>query len=110
MKQSDIKFSIRLDDNRLPETIEWTADDAGMEKPAEANAIMLSVWDKEENNTLRIDLWTKEMLVDDMKQFFYQTLLSMSDTLARSTNETDAAKELKEFAKQFGSKLGLEKR
>ncbi len=110
MKRSDINFSVELDENKLPEKIEWTAEDAGMDKPAEAKAIMVSVWDKEENNTLRIDLWTKDMLVDDMKQFFYQTLLSMSDTLARSTGEEEAAAGLKEFAKSLGSKLGLDRK
>jgi gliding motility-associated protein GldC len=110
MKRSDIKFSITLDENKLPEKIEWSADDAGMEKPADCKAMMLSVWDPSENNTLRIDLWTKDMLVDDMKQFFYQTLISMSDTLARSTNENELATELKTFSKEFGKKMGLDKK
>lgn len=109
MKTSDIKFSITLDENKLPEKIQWTADDAGMEKPADCKAMMLSVWDPTENNTLRIDLWTKDMLVDDMKQFFYQTLLSMSDTIARSTGEEDAAKELRAFAKQLPDLLKMPK-
>ena len=107
MKTSDIKFSITLDENKLPETITWSADDAGMDKPADCKAMMLSVWDPNENNTLRIDLWTKDMLVDDMKQFFYQTLLSMSDSLARSTGEEEAAKALREFAKELPKKLNL---
>jgi gliding motility-associated protein GldC len=110
MKTSDIKFSITLDENKLPEKILWNADDAGMDKPTECKAMMLSIWDPNENNTLRIDLWTKDMLVDDMKQFFYQTLVSMSDTLSRSTGENDLAAELKAFSKSFGDKMGLQKK
>jgi hypothetical protein len=32
---------------------------------------------------MRIDLWTKEMPVDEMKIFFHQTLVAMSDTFHR---------------------------
>jgi hypothetical protein len=31
---------------------------------------MLSVWDSKEKESMRIDLWTKEMPVDEMKIFF----------------------------------------
>ena len=54
---------------------------------AEAKAFLLSVWDHETKNALRIDLWTKDMPVDDMKMFFYQTLLAMSDTFMRATQD-----------------------
>lgn len=110
MKKSDINFTVTLDENKLPEKIEWKAEDSGMEKPAECKAFMVSLWDKEENNTLRIDLWTKDMLVDDMKQFFFQTLLSMGDTLARSTGENDAANDLKQFAKELSKKMGIDQK
>ena len=102
---SDIKFRIGLDENKIPKKIDWIAEDSGMDNLDPAKAIMLSVFDPKSNDTLRIDLWTDEMKVDEMKKFFHQTLMSMSDTLERSTNEKELADELREFCKEFATKL-----
>jgi gliding motility-associated protein GldC len=102
---SDIKFRIGLDDNKIPKRIDWIAEDSGMNKLDEAKAIMLSVYDPKSNDTLRIDLWTNEMKVDEMKRFFHQTLMSMSDTLERSTNEKELADDLRAFCEKFATKL-----
>ena len=48
----------------------------------EAKAVMLSVWDQKKQESLRIDLWTKDMPVDEMKLFFHQTLVTMSDMIS----------------------------
>jgi gliding motility-associated protein GldC len=61
----------------------------------------------DENNTLRMDLWTKDMLVDEMKQFYHQTLLSMADTLERATGEDKMAGDMRDFAQYFAEKLKL---
>jgi gliding motility-associated protein GldC len=37
---------------------------------ARAKAIMLSIWDSKVKESMRIDLWTKDMPVDEMKIFF----------------------------------------
>ena len=105
MKQSEIKFTVTLDDRNMPQKIDWSASDGGV--LSTSRAIMLSVWDAEEKNTLRIDLWTQEMMVDEMKQFYHQTLLSMADTLERSTGEKEAAKAMKNFAQEFGERMNL---
>ena len=76
---SKIKITVGLDDNRIPETLHWTAEDGGVSNE-EAKAVMLSVWDQKKQESLRIDLWTKDMPVDEMKLFFHQTLVTMSDT------------------------------
>ena len=107
MKTSDIKISVTLDENKLPVKIDWTADDSGLDGVQESKAFMLSMWDKQENNTLRMDLWTKEMLVDEMKQFYHQTLLSMADTLERATGEDKMAGDMRDFAQYFAEKLKL---
>ena len=104
-KKSDINFSINLDENHIPEKIEWSATDSGEEGAKEAKAIMMSLWDADENNTLRIDLWTKEMMVDEMKHFFYQSFITMSDTYERATNDKEIANEIREFGKHLGEKL-----
>ena len=68
---SKIEFTVELDENRVPENIHWSAADGGIQNEA-SKAIMLSVWDSPNKDTLRMDLWTKDMPVDEMKQFFHQ--------------------------------------
>ena len=83
---SEIKFLVELDDNRVPEKLMWSAKDGGVDQE-EAKAIMLSIWDSKVKETMRIDLWTKDMPVDEMKIFFHQTLVAMSETFKRATDD-----------------------
>jgi gliding motility-associated protein GldC len=104
-KKSEIKFTVSLDENHVPEKIEWTASDTGEEDVKNAKAMIISLWDAKENNTLRIDLWTKDMMLDEMKHFFYQSIITMSDTYERATNDTAVAEEMREFGKKIGEKM-----
>jgi gliding motility-associated protein GldC len=105
MKKSEIKFTVTLDENNLPEKIDWSATDGN--EQSSSKSVMIALWDAKENNTLRIDLWTKDMIVDEMKQFYHQCLLSMADTFERATGEAEAAKEMRGFAQHFGEKMEL---
>lgn len=107
-KTSEIRFNIELDENRVPEKLSWTAKDGGIESE-QAKAIMLSVWDSKAQETLRIDLWTKDMPVDEMKLFFHQTLSAMSDTFRRATGDEAMADTMKDFCDYFAEKLDLTK-
>lgn len=104
-KTSQITFNVTLDENQIPEKIDWMATDAGMEKNLDSKAIMISVYDTESEETLRMDLWTKEMRVDEMKRFFHQTIISMADTLQRATNETQMAADMREFGQHFAKEM-----
>ncbi|MNL63757.1 hypothetical protein D3C87_1879200 [compost metagenome] len=86
----------------------WTAADGGVEQE-EAKAIMLSIWDSKAKETMRIDLWTKDMPVDEMKIFFHQTLVAMSDTFNRATNDEKMSDTMKDFCDYFAEKLELKK-
>ena len=108
MKTSEIKFTVSLDNNNLPEKIDWSASDAN--EQSTSKSIMITLWDAKENNTLRIDLWTKDMMVDEMKIFYHQCLLSMADTFERATGEVTMAKEMRGFAQHFGEKMNLIKK
>ncbi len=81
---SEIKLNVGLDENKIPETIHWTAEDGGITNEV-TKAAMLSVWDPKSKESLRIDLWTKDMPVADMKIFFHQTLSAMADTFQRAS-------------------------
>ncbi|MFE3866919.1 gliding motility protein GldC [Flavobacterium sp. LS2P90] len=105
---SEIKFLIELDDNRVPEKLMWSAKDGGVEAQ-EAKAIMLSIWDSKAKESMRIDLWTKDMPVDEMKIFFHQTLVAMSETFKRATDDEKMANTMKDFCDYFAEKLELTK-
>ena len=105
---SEIKFNIELDENRVPEKLTWSAQDGGVQAE-EAKAIMLSIWDGKAKETMRIDLWTKDMPVDEMKIFFHQTLVAMSDTFKRATDEEKMSDTMKDFCDYFAEKLELTK-
>jgi gliding motility-associated protein GldC len=103
---SDIRIKVQLDVNKIPESILWDSSDNQVENK-KANAIMLSVWDPSEESTLRMDLWTKEMTVDDMKKFIHQSILLMADTLKRATGEEAMSETMRDFGDYFAEKLNL---
>ena len=106
MKTSDIKITVGLDENNVPEKLLWTAQDGGVEQE-EAKAMLLSVWDSKAKETLRIDLWTKDMPVDEMKQFFHQTLVAMADTFQRATADEKMSDTMRDFCDYFAEKMDL---
>lgn len=103
---SEIKVNVTLDENRIPEKLSWTARDGGVDAE-ETKAVLLSIWDSKAKETLRIDLWTKDMPVDEMKQFFHQTLVAMTDTFQRATGDEKMAGTMKDFCDYFAEKLEL---
>ena len=106
--KSEIILTVGLDDDKVPQKIDWQAADGGVQEPKEAKAFMLSIWDGEENTALRIDLWTKKMMVDEMNDFFFQTMMTMADTYGRATNNTNLVGEMKQFAQDMKTKMETE--
>ena len=107
MKQSEIKMAVTLDDENVPVGLEWEAAGSGMEGKKACNAMLMTIWDGKERTTLRIDLWTKDMLVDDMKRFFYESFVTMADTYKRATSDPKTSDEIRRFAESFGKMSGL---
>ena len=107
-KVSNINIQVEVDENHVPESLNWTAEDGGV-KDEEAKAMLLSIWDSKQEETLRIDLWTKDMPVDEMKKFFHQTLVAMSDTFNRATQDEKMTATMKDFCDYFAEKLELKK-
>ncbi|WP_340200154.1 gliding motility protein GldC [Ascidiimonas sp. W6] len=105
---SEIKLLVELDENRVPENIKWSAQDGGV-NDEEAKAMLLSIWDSKQQETLRIDLWTKDMPVDEMKIFFHQTLVAMSDTFNRAVADDKMTATMKDFCDYFADKMELKK-
>ena len=105
-KKSEIKIEITTNENNIPEKIVWNAADGGVTN-ADAKAMILSLWDGKSQTAMRIDLWDKEMSVDEMKKFFHQTLLTMVDTFERATHEKNIADDLRDYCHHFADKMGL---
>ena len=106
MKQSNIKIQVELDENNVPETIHWEAPE--LDRKAECKAMILSVWDKNERNTMRVDLWTKEMEVEEMKFFIHQTLLTLSDSFERATSDAKMAATMRDFCDYYAEKMNIQ--
>ncbi len=105
---SEIKLTVGLDENRVPEELKWSAQDGGVQEE-DAKAMMLSVWDSKHRESLKIDLWTKDMPVDEMKIFFHQTLMTMTDTFMKATQDEKMTATMKDFCDYFAEKLELDK-
>ncbi len=106
-KTSEIKFFVELDENKVPSSIRWFATDSEMEKPQNCDALMISFWDREKNDTLGIDLWTNDLLINEMYIHVFQTLMKMADTLEKSTKNSEAAEMMRKFSLELGEKLKI---
>jgi len=108
-KSSKIEFNVTLDENKIPESINWTSEDNNIFN-AETKAILVSVWDSKKHETLKMDLWTKEMPLHDMRVFFYQTLKSLTDTFQRATNDEKMTATMNDFCEYFAENQDLKKK
>jgi gliding motility-associated protein GldC len=97
MKNSEIKFQVELDEKSLPKSITWEASDKEGEGLEATKSISLNVWDNLNHSTLRIDLWTEEMSVVEMKRFYIDILGGMAQTILNSTADEYMSEEIKEL-------------
>lgn len=110
-KQSEIKFKIELDQDNIPDKITWDADHKETPGYTETKSISVSLWDHDKKNTLRIDLWSKEMPVDEMKRFYIDCIGGISQTILSSTGDEFMSNEINTLCgklidhvkKEFGS-------
>ena len=105
MKKSVITIEVTLDEKNVPDQIQWKATDSTADAAQKAKALMLSFWDGADKSALRMVLWTKDMMVDEMGDFFYQTIMTMADSLDRATHQHELVHDMKHFAKDFYNKF-----
>lgn len=109
MKKSEIHFSIALDDQKVPEAISWQATDAGPNIHF-AKAINIALWDRDERGTMKIDLWTKEMPVDEMKRFYIDTMGAMAESILTATNDDKMARRMRDLCRELMDHVEEEER
>lgn len=101
MNESTITINVGLDGNRVPQNIRWKASESTADEFRQAKAMMVSFWDGADKAALRVDLWTKEMMVDEMADFFYQTFMTMADSFERATHQEELVDDMRKFAQDF---------
>lgn len=94
MKKSTISFTVELDDNNIPDRILWDATDKPDPGLSETKTISVSLWDHTQKNTLRIDLWAKDMPVEDMKRFHIECLGGLAQSILSSTQDEFMSQEI----------------
>ena len=105
-KKSDIVITIELDENKIPEKMSWSAKDGGVENQ-ETKALLFSSWDSDNKETMKIDLWTKDMPVNEMNVFIHQTLVSLSQSFYNKINSSNFSLALNFFVLMYGMYLIL---
>jgi gliding motility-associated protein GldC len=107
-RTAEIKLTVDLDADNVATRIEWQAAEAPGGGVATCQSMMLSLWDSEKKATAAIDLWTRDMTIEDMNFFFYQVLHKMADTYLRATKNVPMAESIHEFGNKFGDTVGVQ--
>lgn len=108
MRQEEINIKVRLDNNHICEKIYWEASNTQTEGISEAKAMALALWDHSNAGTVKIDLWTKEMEIHEMKRFFIETISGMADTIRTATEDEVMATEMEILCQQLSKRLEKE--
>lgn len=104
-KESKIEISVGLDESQVPVRIMWKAEDnPESDQPLEAKGMLLSFFDKQSRDTLRIDLWTTDLQIMEMDRMIYHTLKGLSESYFKATGNNELASQMMQFAKYFGEK------
>ncbi|UII26974.1 gliding motility protein GldC [Fulvivirga maritima] len=108
MRKSEINFTVELDQDNIPEKISWDATEKPEGELSETKSISVSLWDDIQKNTMRIDLWTKDMPVDEMKRFYVDCLGGIAQTLLNSTGDEFMASEINNMCEKLAEHLRKE--
>lgn len=111
MKKAEIKIQVELDEQNVPQTLKWESSDGEEKEALPAKAMFLALWDHQYKNSLRIDLWTKDMPLDEMTRFFYETLHTLGDTYLRAAANDPLAEavigDLRDYCEHFAEKTQM---
>jgi gliding motility-associated protein GldC len=104
-QRHQLKIDVGLNEENIPVEINWkNVGPDGSKEEHPAKAMLVSFFERQSRDTLKIDLWTKDMQVMEMDRFFYQTLRSMADTYFRATGNKELASAMQQFVQYFGEK------
>ena len=101
--ESHIDIRVELDEQRIPVRIFWQAEEDSEAAPKETKALYLSCWDDVHQQTLRMELWTKQLRIEEMKRFYIDMLGSMSQGILSATGDAYMSEQLKKLCKEFAA-------
>jgi gliding motility-associated protein GldC len=104
-KKSEINITVELNENNLPVKMKWSSSENN--ESGDCKSFFLALWDEREQSSLHLNLWTKDMNVDEMKQFMHQMLLNQSDTLKKATGDEALAATLYDYSHEYALKAGI---
>lgn len=102
-----IQIEVALGKDLIPDSIKWHADDLDTKEAIACKAMMLSFWDHTRKDTMKLDLWTRDMTIDEMKIFFHQTLVSMAESLRKATADERISGDMQDFCDYFAERLEI---
>ena len=105
MKQT-LKFEVELDENNLPNSIKMLEDQEN-NSAIDLKALMIAAWDAKRKETLRVDIWTKDMPVNDMFILYHQNMMGMATSLEKSTGQDKLAQALRDYCDFFAKKTKI---
>ncbi len=108
MQKSEIKLVVELDDDQIPEKIMWEADEKDQPGLSETKSMSLSLWDHQTKNTMRIDLWSKDMPVDEMKRFYIDCLGGLAQSILNATGDEYMNREINSLCDRFIERIRKE--
>jgi len=106
MSESKLTFDLELDENNVPKNIVMNSTDKQAVN-INLKSLMIAGWDAKTKETLRVDLWTKDMMVNEMFIMYHQTLVSMANTLEKSTGHDKLAGALKDYCEFFAEQTKI---
>ena len=106
MAENKIEINITTDENHVPTGIHWTAPTEKIEAKS-AKAMTLVFWDEDSSSSMNMDLWTKEMSVEEMRHFVCQSIMLLADTYERSTNDKAHAEAVRGFTQELAKRVGV---
>ena len=104
-KKKEIKLTIELDNDNIPTDLFWEASDSEFDEKVPCDAVLLSMWDRTQKNSLTYGLWTNQMKIDEMNTHIYFSFLHIADTYERATSNPDFADAIRKFANDFAENV-----
>ena len=106
MSENTITIKVSTDENHVPTDIVWSAEGGDIKNRC-AKAMALAMWDDKDGATMNMDLWTKDMSVDEMKRFVCENMMTLASTLETATSDKGHAEAMRGFTRELAIRIGV---
>lgn len=104
---TDILLRVKLDSENIPETIYWKQGSNDEQQWIPAKAFLLSIFEEQTRDTLKLDIWTKDFQMNEMDRFMFNTLQALCETYRKATSNAELAHQFDGFVNYFGEKTQI---